>query len=205
MISVSPAAIRADVIVPAGEPWSGIIEKGEVLRIVDLEGQQAVDFICFNATDSKETYDVTVTVRLASRPFLRKGDVLYSNLANPMFSIIEDTVGNHDTICGCCSAEINFLRYKVKDTPSCRANFLRQLSKHGLDSRSLVPNINFFMHIPFNAQAEFEFKAPLSRPGDHVDLAAEMNCLAVISNCPQTLNPANNFKPTPIRVITFAK
>src|SRR5205807_2185190 len=114
MISVSPAAIRADVIVPAGEPWSGIIEKGEVLRIVDLEGQQAVDFICFNATDSKETYDVTVTVRLASRPFLRKGDVLYSNLANPMFSIIEDTVGNHDTICGCCSAEINFLRYKVK-------------------------------------------------------------------------------------------
>jgi urea carboxylase-associated protein 1 len=205
MISVSPATIRADVVVPAGEPWSGIIEKGEVLRIVDLEGQQAVDFICFNATDNKETYDVTVTVRLASRPFLRKGDVLYSNLANPMFSIIEDTVGNHDTICGCCSAEINFLRYKIKDTPSCRANFLRQLSKHGLDSRSLVPNINFFMHIPFNAQAEFEFKAPLSRPGDHVDLAAEMNCLAVISNCPQILNPANNFKPTPIRVITFAK
>jgi urea carboxylase-associated protein 1 len=202
---VSPGAIRADVVVPPGEPWSDIIRKGEVLRIIDLEGQQAVDFICFNAKDTKETYDVTVTVRLASRPYLRKGDVLYSNVANPMFSIIEDTVGNHDTICGCCSAEINFLRYRVTDTPSCRANFLRELSKHGLDSRSLVPNINFFMHIPFNANAEFEIKAPLSRPGDRVDLAAEMDCLAVISNCPQILNPANNFKPTPVRMVTFAK
>jgi hypothetical protein len=104
-------------------------------------------------------------------------------------------------ICGCCSAEINFLRYRVKDTPSCRANFLRELSKHGLDSRSLVPNINFFMHIPFNANAEFEIKAPLSRPGDRVDLAAEMDCLAVISNCPQILNPARvRFDPEEFRL-----
>ena len=199
----SPGAIRADVVIPPGEPWSGIVRKGETLRIVDLEGQQAVDFICFNAKDTKETYDVTVTVRLAARPFLRKGDVLYSNLANAMFTLVEDTVGNHDTICGCCSAEINYRRYKVKDTPSCRANFLRELAKHGLDCRSLVPNVNFFMNIPFNAKAEFEIKAPLSRPGDHVDLAAEMDCLAVISNCPQIFNPANNFKPTPVRVLTF--
>lgn len=191
-------------MVAPGEPWSDIIRKGEILRIVDIKGQQAVDFICFNAKNVNETYDNTVTVRLASRPFLRKGDVLYSNLANPMFTIIEDTIGNHDTICGCCSAEINFLRYQVKNTPSCRANFLRELSKHGLDSRSLVPNVNFFMNIPFDANGEFQFKAPLSRPGDHVDLAAEMDCLAMISNCPQILNPANNFNPTPVRMVTFA-
>jgi urea carboxylase-associated protein 1 len=200
----SRGAVREDVVVPPGEPWSRVVSQGEILRIVDLQGQQAVDFICFNAHDTKETYDNTVTVRLASRPFLRKGDVLYSNLANPMFTIIEDIIGNHDTMCGCCSAEINYLRYKVKDTPSCRANFLRELAKHGLDSRSLVPNINFFMNIPIDANGEFQIKAPLSRPGDHVDLAAEMDCLAVISNCPQTLNPANNFNPTPVRMVTFA-
>ena len=192
-------------MVAPGEPWSDIIRKGEILRIIDIEGQQAVDFICFNANDFNETYDTTVTVRLVSRPFLRKDDVLYSNLANPMFTMIEDTIGNHDTICGCCSAEINFLRYKVKNTPSCRANFLRELSRHGLDSRSLVPNINFFMNIPFSANGEFQFKPPLSRPGDHVDLAAEMDCLAVISNCPQILNPANNYNPTPVRIVTFAR
>ena len=192
-------------MVAPGEPWSDIIRKGEILRIIDIEGQQAVDFICFNANDFNETYDTTVTVRLVSRPFLRKDDVLYSNLANPMFTMIEDTIGNHDTICGCCSAEINFLRYKVKNTPSCRANFLRELSRHGLDSRSLVPNINFFMNIPFTANGEFQFKPPLSRPGDHVDLAAEMDCLAVISYCPQILNPANNYNPTPVRIVTFAR
>jgi uncharacterized protein len=201
---ITGRAIRGDVVVAPGEPWSDIIRKGEILRIVDMEGQQAVDFICFNAKNVNETYDNTVTVRLASRPFLHKGDVLYSNLANPMFTMIEDTIGNHDTICGCCSAEINFLRYQVKNTPSCRANFLRELSKHGLDSRSLVPNVNFFMNIPFDANGEFQFKAPLSRPGDHVDLAAEMDCLAMISNCPQILNPANNFNPTPVRMVTFA-
>jgi uncharacterized protein len=200
----SRGEIRADAVVSPGEPWSGVVRKGETLRIVDVEGQQAVDFICFNAQDTRETYDNTVTVRLASRPFLRKGDVLYSNLAKAMFTMVEDTIGNHDTICGCCSAEINLLRYRVKDTPSCRANFLRELARHGLDSRSLVPNINFFMNIPFGANGEFAIKAPLSRPGDYVDLAAAMDCLAVISNCPQILNPANNFNPTPVRMITFA-
>ena len=202
---IKDRTIRGDVVVAPGEPWSDIIRKGEILRIIDMEGQQAVDFICFNANDFNETYDTTVTVRLVSRPFLRKDDVLYSNLANPMFTMIEDTIGNHDTICGCCSAEINFLRYKVKNTPSCRANFLRELSRHGLDSRSLVPNVNFFMNIPFSANGEFQFKAPLSRPGDHVDLAAEMDCLAVISNCPQILNPANNYNPTSVRIVTFAR
>jgi uncharacterized protein len=197
-------AIRTDVVVAPGEPWSSVLRKGEILRIIDMEGQQAVDFICFNALDTQETYDNTVTVRLAGRPFLRKGDVLYSNLANPMFTMVEDTIGNHDTICGCCSAEINYLRYKVKDTPSCRANFLRELAKYGLDSRSLVPNINLFMNIPIDANGELQIRAPLSRPGDHVDLAAEMECLAMISNCPQILNPANNFNPTPVRMVTFA-
>jgi urea carboxylase-associated protein 1 len=201
----SPGEVQGEVVVAPGEPWSGVVHKGETLRIIDLEGQQAVDFICFNMQDTSEAYDNTVTVRLVSRPFLRRGDVLYSNLAQPMFTMTEDTIGNHDTICGCCSAEINFLRYKVRDTPSCRANFLRELARHGLDSRSLVPNINFFMHIPFAADGAFEIKAPLSRPGDYVDLAAEMDCLAVISNCPQVLNPANNFNPTPVRLITFAQ
>ena len=201
---IARGAIRADVVVAPGEPWSSVLRKGEILRIIDMEGQQAVDFICFNAHDTKETYDNTVTVRLAARPFLRKGDVLYSNLANPMFTMVEDTIGNHDTMCGCCSAEINYLRYKVKDTPSCRANFLRELAKYGLDSRSLVPNINLFMNIPIDANGELQIKAPLSRPGDHVDLAAEMDCLAMISNCPQILNPANNFNPTPVRMVTFA-
>jgi uncharacterized protein len=203
-MEVENAAIFDDLVVPPGGSWSGIVRHGETFRIIDAEGQQAVDFICFNAQDPSEAYDATVTVRLSSRPFLNKGDVLYSNLARPMFTITEDTVGNHDTICGCCSAEINYLRYGVKDTPSCRGNFTRELKKNGIDSCHLVPNINFFMNIPFDAQGRFQFQPPRSTAGDYVDLKAAMDVLAVISNCPQILNPANNFNPTPIRIMRFA-
>lgn len=203
-MKIEGGAILNECIVPARGSWSGVVREGETLRIIDTEGQQAVDFICFNAADRSEAYNSTVTVRLCTRPFLNKGDVLYSNLARPMLTIVQDTVGHHDTICGCCSAEINFLRYGVKDTPSCRANFLYELRKNGQDDRQLVPNINFFMNIPFGANGHFTFKPPRSRAGDYVDLKATMDVLAIISNCPQVLNPANNFNPTPIGLVRFS-
>jgi urea carboxylase-associated protein 1 len=194
----------ADFVIPAGGSWSGIVRDGETFRIIDAEGQQAVDFICFSADDSSESYDSTVTIRICCRPFLNSGDVLYSNKSRPMFRIISDSVGQHDTVCGCCSAEINFLRYGVKDTPSCRANFLRELRHNGLDGTHLVPNINFFMNIVFDAKGAISFQPPRSKAGDYVDLKALMDALIVISNCPQTLNPANNFNPTPVRLMHFS-
>jgi urea carboxylase-associated protein 1 len=197
--------VHSDVVVPPGKPWSGTIAKGDVLRIIDLEGQQAVDFICFNARDKQEAYDSTVTLRIAKSIFLAKGAKLYSNISNQMFTIEEDTVGYHDTICGCCSKEINYLRYNVRNTPSCRENFLCELTKYGLDSRSLVPNVNFFMDIPVHADGRIEIRDGRSVPGDFVDLRAEMDALIVISNCPQMLNPASGHKLTPIRVVRFSK
>jgi uncharacterized protein len=199
-MTVAAEQIREDVTVPPGQPWSGVIARDEVLRIVDIEGRQAVDFICFNASDTTETYDNTVTARIAKSIFVTKGVVLYSNVCNPLFTVEEDTVGRHDTLCGCCSREINFLRYGVRDTPSCRDNFLRELARHGLDSRSLVTNINFFMNIPINVEGDIEFKLGTSGPGDHVDLRAEMDSLVVISNCPQMLNPANGYRLTAIKL-----
>lgn len=203
-MAAEPDGIVEDIIVPARGSWSGIVRNGETFRIVDAEGQQAVDFICFNAADPSESYDSTVTIRVCLHPFVNKGDVLYSNRSRPMFTVVEDKVGHHDTVCGCCSAEINFLRYGVKGTPSCRANFLRELKRNRLDSTYLVPNINFFMNIVFDAQGRIEFKPPHSKAGDYVDLKAHMDTLVVISNCPQDLNPANNYNPTPIRLIRFA-
>lgn len=199
-MNATTETVQESIIVAPGEPWSGVVPKDEILRIVDLEGRQAVDFICFNAHDTKEAYDNTVTVRIAKSIFVSQGVVLYSNLCNPLFSVEEDTVGRHDTLCGCCSREINFLRYQVPDTRSCRENFLAELSRHGLDSRSLVPNVNFFMNIPVDMDGGIEFKLGTSGPGDYVDLRAEMDVLVVISNCPQMLNPANGYELTPIRL-----
>ena len=129
---------------------------------------------------------------------------LYSNLANPLFSIAEDSCGFHDTIGGCCSRESNRVRYGVADTPNCRDNFLRGLEPHGLGRRDIVANINFFMYVPVGTDGAMGIADGRSKPGDYVDLRAEMDVLAVLSNCPQMNNPANGFNPTPIRVMIWA-
>jgi urea carboxylase-associated protein 1 len=187
-------------IVPAGAPWSGIVRQGQVLRITDLEGQQAVDFLCYSAADPQERYHAPNTLKAAGTIFLTAGHKLYSDVARPIFTIVEDQFGGHDTIGGCCSAQSNEMLYGVKDCPGCRENFLAALSRHGLGRKDIVPNINWFMRVPVAAEGGAAIALGVSPPGCQVALRAEMDALAVISNCPQINNPCNGFKPTPIRV-----
>ena len=189
-----------NTIVPAGAPWSGIVRSGQVLRIIDLEGQQAVDFLCYNAADPQERYHAPNTLKAAGSIFLTAGHKLYSDVARPIFTIIEDQFGGHDTIGGCCSAPSNEMLYGVRNCPGCRENFLSALSRHGLGRKDIVPNINWFMRVPVAPDGGAAVALGVSPPGCQVALRAEMDALAVISNCPQVNNPCNGFKPTPIRV-----
>ena len=190
-----------NTIVPAGAPWSGIVRQGQVLRITDLEGQQAVDFLCYNAADPQERYHAPNTLKAAGSIFLTAGHRLYSDIARPIFTIIEDQFGGHDTIGGCCSAPSNEMLYGVKNCPGCRENFLTALSRHGLGRKDIVPNINWFMRVPVAADGGAAVVLGVSPPGCQVVLRADMDALAVISNCPQINNPCNAFNPTPIRVV----
>ena len=192
-----------DDIVAAGRPWSGILEAGQRLRIIDLEGRQGVDFLCYNAERPEERYHAPNTLKAALTLKLGAGHKLYSDEARPIFTIVEDTYGGHDTIGGCCSAPSNAMLYDVEDCPGCRENFLEALADHGLGRRDIVPNINFFCNVPVSgdrALADTVFVEAEARPGAYVDLRAEMGALAVISNCPQLNNPCNSGAPTPIRV-----
>ena len=193
-----------DTTIPAGEPWARVLQPGELLRIVDLQGKQAVDFLCYNAKDSAERYNAADTMKYAKTIFLTTGHGLYSDLGRRLFTIVADTCGRHDTIGGCCSAESNEFRYGVKDTPSCRANFLRALAPFGLGKKDVVANVNFFMNVPVEPDGTMGIVDGRSKAGDYVELRAEMEVLAVISNCPQTHNPCNGFNPTPIRVVLSA-
>ena len=189
-----------DEIVPAGAPWTGIVRQGQVLRITDLEGQQAVDFLCYNAANLEERYHAPNTVKAAGSIFLTTGHTLYSDVARPMFTIVEDQFGGHDTIGGCCSAPSNQMLYGVANCPGCRENFLTGLGRHGLGRRDIVPNVNFFMRVPVTADGSAAVALGVSPPGCQVALRAEMDALVALSNCPQINNPCNNFNPTPIRV-----
>ena len=189
-----------DIVVPPGGHWGRIIPAGHTLRIVDLEGRQAVDFLCYNAVRPEERYNAADTMKIAGSIFLTAGVALYSGLGRKLFTVVEDTCGYHDTIGGCCSEESNFVRYGVRGTPNCRDNFLRALAPFDLGRRDIVANVNFFMYVPVSPDGSMAIVQGRSRPGDHVDLRAEMDVLAVVSNCPQTHNLANDYHPTPIRV-----
>jgi hypothetical protein len=190
-----------DSIIPPGGHWGAIVPRGHTLRIVDLEGRQAVDFLCYNAARPEERYNAADTMKIAGSIFLSKGVSLYSGLGQKLFTIVGDTCGYHDTIGGGCSAESNVVRYGVHSTPNCRDNFLRALAPFGLGMKDIVANVNFFMYVPVGASGEMAIVDGRSKPGDYVDLRAEMDVLAVLSNCPQVHNPANAYRPTPIRVI----
>jgi urea carboxylase-associated protein 1 len=200
----APGAVVDDRVIPAGGQWAGVVRRGQVLRIVDLEGRQAVDFLCYRADDPAERYNAADTMKVAGTIFLTTGHVLYSGLGRPLLTIVADTCGRHDTIGGCCSAESNRLRYGVEGTPNCRDNFLRALAPFGLGMKDIVANLNFFMNVPVEADGRMAITDGWSKPGDHVDLRAETDVLVAVSNCPQIHNPCNGGRPTPIRLVTYA-
>lgn len=198
-----PGRVIEDTTVAPGQHWGRVIEEGAHLRLIDLEGRQAIDFLCYNADNPAERYNAADTMKISGKLWLEKGSALYSDMGNKLFTVVDDTVGFHDTIGGCCSAESNRVRYGRWPTPNCRDNFICQLAKHGLGKKDIVANVNFFMYVPIGPDGEMAIKEGRSKPGDHVDLRAEMRTLAVLSNCPQMYNPASGGTPTSIRVVVW--
>ena len=202
-----PAKAVLNEIVPAGAPWIGTVCRGETFRIVDLEGNQAVDTLFFNAANSEERYSAADTIRSQGRLYLTTGTQLLSNDGNVMLTITADTCGRHDTLGGACSAESNTVRYALekRDMHSCRDNFLMALTRSGcgLTKRDLPSNINFFMNVPVTPEGELMFADGISAPGRYVEMRAEMDVIVLISNCPQLNNPCNAYNPTPVRVMVW--
>ncbi|MFO0997755.1 MAG: DUF1989 domain-containing protein [Alphaproteobacteria bacterium] len=197
-----PGIALSDQILEPG-PYSRMVRSGDHLRIIDLEGQQAVDFLVYDATNYANRYNAANTIKLNRSIYLRAGFKLYSDLGDILMTVAEDTVGYHDTIAGCCSAESNHARYGIKGTPSCRGNFIAALAEHGMDTRDIPANINWFMNVPVKPDGSTEIVDGLSEPGDYVDLRAERDVLVVISNCPQRYNPCSGWNPTPVRIIEW--
>jgi urea carboxylase-associated protein 1 len=193
-----------DAVIPAGEPWMGVVRAGQLFRIIDLEGNQAVDTLFYNAADTHEHYSAQNTIQAQGNIYLTTGSTLLSNRGQAMLQIVDDTCGRHDTLGGACSAESNTVRYALekRHMHSCRDSFLLALAKSGreMTKRDLPSNINFFMNVPVTAAGGLTFADGISAPGRHVELRALMDILVLISNCPQLNNPCNAYNPTPVRV-----
>jgi urea carboxylase-associated protein 1 len=192
--------------VAAERPWSGLVRKGETIRIVDSFGQQAVDTLFYKADDFAERYSGQDTLRVQGAAYIGVGTKLVSNEGNVMLIVTDDSCGRHDTSAGACSCESNTVRFghDTKFLHACRENFILEVSRHGMSKRDIVPNINFFMNVPIDQSGVMTIVDGLSAPGDYVEMVAAMDVLCVISNCPQINNPCNGFNPTPIEVLIWA-
>jgi urea carboxylase-associated protein 1 len=190
----------------AGEPWLKELKAGQTLRIRDIEGNQAVDTLFYGLENPRERFDPQRTLRRQTNLYLTTGTVLYSNLGNPMLTIVADTCGRHDTLGGACAQESNTVRYALEKRymHSCRDNFLRACAHDGrLSKRDLSPNVNFFMNVPVTAEGGLTFEDGISAPGKYVELRAEMGVIVLISNCPQLNNPCNAYNPTPAELLIW--
>ena len=192
-----------DEYVEARGPWSAVVAAGDVLTIVDLEGNQAVDCLLYSAADVAIRYSAAVTLAAQRSIILTTGSVLRSDDGDALMTVEADEVGVHDTIGGACSQESNTLRYgqHTHEQHACVENFLIEGSKWGLGKPDLVSNVNWFMNVPVDPDGALGIVDGLSAPGKRVALRAETDVLVLVSNCPQINNPCNGFNPTPVRMI----
>jgi urea carboxylase-associated protein 1 len=194
-------------VVPAGDPWIHEIKKGQFIRIVDLKGNQAADTLFYNAHDYTDRYSAQDTIREQRNIYLTTGTRLMSTGGTVLLTIVADTCGRHDTLGGACAAESNMVRYAIekRHMHACRQSFVKAAIEwgRGLSKRDIVSNINFFMNVPVTPEGKLTFEDGISEPGKYVEMRAETDVLAIISNCPQLNNPCNAYDPTPVEVLIW--
>jgi urea carboxylase-associated protein 1 len=204
---LEPAAAVYRQVIPAGEAWIHEIGRGQVLRIVDLGGNQAVDTLFYNAHDYSDRYSAQDTIRAQANLYLTTGTRLISTGGNTLLTITADTCGRHDTLGGACANESNMVRYAIekRHMHACRSSFLKAVTEwgRGMSKLDITANINFFMNVPVTPEGKLTFEDGISEPGKYVELRAEMDVLALISNCPQLNNPCNAYNPTPVEVLIW--
>lgn len=192
-----------DEIVPSRAAWSAVVRLGQTLTITDLEGNQAVDCLLYDANNTALRYSAHDTLVAQGSIYLSTGSVLRDVEGDPLMTVVADEVGRHDTIGGACSKESNSLRYghHTVHQHACVENFLAEGSRWGLGKRDLVSNINWYMNVPIEASGELGIVDGLSAPGRSLVLRADRDVLVLVSNCPQVNNPCNGFDPTPVRMV----
>ena len=209
--AIDPSLVLLNEKLPGGAYWQGVIKRGNTLRLTDLEGSQGVSLICYNADNPVERLNVADTAKIQFNAFLKKGMVIYSDMGRILFSITEDTSGYHDLICGCSNASSNaakygegsYNKYGESDYNNSRNNFLKALGKRGLTRKDLMPNLNLFSRVTVHPEGNLEYASGNEKPGSFIDLRAEMNVLAIVSNCPHVLHPDTVYQPKPIQVTVW--
>ena len=189
------------VEVPAREGRGVRVAAGQRVRVIDVEGGQVADTFAFRADDVSEYHSAEHTRAVVSRLFPRPGEHFVTNHRRPILQLDEDTSpGIHDMLCAACDPE----RYAGLGVQgwhaSCRENLERAMAELGFEHVEIPQPINLFMNIPVRADATLGWEPAPTRAGDSVTFRAQMDCIVVVSACPQDLVPINNMRPTAVAI-----
>jgi uncharacterized protein YcgI (DUF1989 family) len=178
------------------------VGKGQIIRIIDVEGEQVADLVCFAQHDIEEYLSSGRTIDYNEKLFLSTGDILYSNRSNPMLCIVADPVGKHDFLFAPCSQEMFSMIYGIKDPhPNCLDNLSVSLTPYGIKASQIPTAFNIFMNVAIAADGKVTVHPPLSKSGDYIDLQTRMNLIVGVTAC--SADKCNNFKCTSIRIEVF--
>jgi uncharacterized protein len=177
-------------------PQSGTafeLNEGDVLRVIDREGEQVADLTAFNRTDINEWLSSGRTIDYANTIYLTTNHVLYSNRSRPMFTITEDEVGRHDFLLTPCSRETFQIIYKdQRYHPSCFENLSTNLSRYGVTPDRIPTTFNIFMNVDVSDNGRLSILPPRSRAGQSISLRAEMDLIIGLTACSAEMS--NNYK-----------
>ncbi|PTB19844.1 urea carboxylase [Trinickia symbiotica] len=200
-----------EAVIPTGTHWSGIMRRGLALRIVDLEGGANLSAVFYRQEDPLERYNMADTLKAQHTAHLTRGFVLYSDMGRVMASVTADTLGWHDPLGGVGDAALFEAKYGVARYQEHRNAMMRngrdsllvEIAKHGLGSRDLVANVNFFSKLAVSDDGSLEFVSGHSRASDAFDLRFEMNTLVAFSAAPHPLDPAVRYQPKSVKLIAY--
>lgn len=187
-----------DESMPGGAHWSGVIRRGNTLRVTDRDGRANVSALLYNVECTAERYNMPDTLKAQHTAYLTAGHVCYSDMGRVLCSITTDTCGWHDTVCGLLDtprmrAQYGELRYQEARNAMHRSaldGVLIELGKWGLDARDVVPSLNLFSKVVTDADGRLRFDAAHRRAGQLVDVRFEMDALVVLSAAPHPLDPS---------------
>ncbi|GAB2475088.1 hypothetical protein GCM10011375_23740 [Hymenobacter qilianensis] len=184
-------------IIPPRSGTSFLVKKGQHLRVVDIEGEQVADFVCYNLADKAEYLSSGRTIDYAETIFLTKGHPFYSNRSNIMFDMVEDTVGRHDFLLTPCSADTFRIIYGHQQPHrGCFGNLSEALGQHGISPDAIPICFNIFMHVTVDGNTgKVDVLPPKSKAGDYVVLEAKMDLLVGLTACSAEMSNNYAFKP----------
>lgn len=192
----------SEVLVKGGYGGRIDVKAGQLLEIFNVEGQQVCDFFAFSAANVREHLSPGHTRSVMRRVFLEVGDTLYSVLRNPMFELVEDTVGANDFCLPPCDPKRYSMDFGVTGPHrSCRKNLEEVMSDHDIPYEYLPDPFNFFQPTPILPDGTFGSGTSPSKAGDKVVLRALMDAIAAASACPQDISPLNNRNLTDLKLI----